>query len=65
MGAPPVTAPGSESSVDASRGATLRSFFPPHASIPRGSVVTVAVTAADAHVFDAETGRALWHPERG
>ncbi len=65
VGAPPVTAPGGESSVDASRGATLRSFFPPHAPIPRGSVVTVAVMAADAHVFDAETGSALWHPERG
>ncbi len=65
VGAPPVTAPGSESSVDRLRGATLRSFFPPHADVRRGSAVTVTVTAAHAHVFDAGTGRALWHPDRG
>ena len=65
VGAPPVTAPGIESSVDGSRGATLRSYFPPHAEIRRGSTVTVAVKASDAHVFDARTGRALWHPDRG
>jgi multiple sugar transport system ATP-binding protein len=65
VGAPPVTAPGIESSVDRLRGATLRSCYPPRAGIRRGSVVQVAVTAADAHVFDADTGRALWHPGRG
>ena len=65
VGAPPVTAPGSESSVDTSRGATLRSYFPPRAEIRRGSAVGIAVRAADAHVFDADTGRALWHPSRG
>jgi multiple sugar transport system ATP-binding protein len=65
VGAPPVTAPGSESSVDTARGATLRAFFPPHSGVRRGDAVTVAVTAADAHVFDAHTGRALWHPVRG
>jgi multiple sugar transport system ATP-binding protein len=64
VGAPPVTAPGSGSSVDRLRGATLHSCFPPHAEIRRGAVLEVAVTAADAHVFDAETGQALWHPER-
>lgn len=65
VGAPPVTAPGSESSVDRSRGATLRSFFPAHTDVRRGSAVPVAVAAADAHVFDAGTGVALWHPVRG
>jgi multiple sugar transport system ATP-binding protein len=65
VGAPPVTAPGSESSLDRSRGATLRSFFPAQAGVGPGAAVPVAVSAADAHVFDAATGAALWHPVRG
>jgi multiple sugar transport system ATP-binding protein len=65
VGAPPVTAPGSESSLDRSRGATLRSFFPARSDVRPGAVVPVAVSAADAHVFDAGTGVALWHPARG
>ena len=62
VGAPPVTALGSQLSVDKSRGATLRSFFPPRSVIRSGAAVTVAIKAASAHVFDAVTGRALWHP---
>jgi hypothetical protein len=27
-----------------------------------GDVVTIAVDAAHAHIFDRETGRALYHP---
>jgi multiple sugar transport system ATP-binding protein len=63
VGAPPVTSPGAELSAGSSHGATLRSFFPPRAGIRPGYPVRVAVTAARAHVFDAVSGRALWHPE--
>ncbi len=62
VGGPPITARGSEVSGDESRGATLRSFFPPRSVIRPGAAVTVAVKASSAHVFDAVTGRALWHP---
>ena len=46
-------------------GATLRSFFPPRAVVRPGDVVRVAVDASRAHVFDAGTGSALWHPDAG
>jgi multiple sugar transport system ATP-binding protein len=49
----------------ASGGATLRSFFPPRAVVRPGEVVRVAVDASRAHVFDAGTGSALWHPDDG
>ena len=62
VGAPPVVAPGAELSVGSSSGATLRSFFAPKAGIRPGAAVRIAVEAARAHVFDAVTGRALWHP---
>jgi multiple sugar transport system ATP-binding protein len=62
VGTPPVTARGSDVSGDMSGGATLRSFFPPRSMIRPGAAVTVAVKASSAHVFDAVTGRALWHP---
>jgi multiple sugar transport system ATP-binding protein len=59
VGAPPVTAPG----VEASTGATLRSLFPARAQVRPGDAVRVAVEASRAHVFDAVTGIALWHPD--
>jgi multiple sugar transport system ATP-binding protein len=61
LGAPPVTAPGAGSST----GSTLRAHFSPRVAIRPGQGVRVAVEAARAHVFDALTGRALWHPEDG
>ncbi|MCW2675333.1 MAG: Multiple sugar transport system ATP-binding protein, partial [Modestobacter sp.] len=63
--APPVTTPGTELSTDSPPGATLRSFFPPEAVIRPGDAVRVAVKGERAHVFDAVTGRALWHPQDG
>ena len=62
IGAAPVTAPGAALSAGASSGATLRSLFAPRAAVRVGDAVRVAVDAARAHVFSAETGRALWHP---
>ena len=62
VGAPPVTAPGVELSAGGSSGATLHSFFPGRAAVRPGDPLRIAVRAADAHVFDAVTGRALWHP---
>ncbi|TFV74305.1 ABC transporter ATP-binding protein [Blastococcus sp. CT_GayMR19] len=62
VGAPPVTAPGVELSAGSSSGATLRSFFPAGAAVRPGDAVRVAVEAVRAHVFDAVTGQALWHP---
>jgi multiple sugar transport system ATP-binding protein len=43
-------------------GATLRTFLPSRAAVRPGAAVRLAVTAVTAHVFDAATGRALWHP---
>jgi multiple sugar transport system ATP-binding protein len=43
-------------------GETLRAFLPPRAAVRPGAAIRVAVTAATAHVFDAATGQALWHP---
>ena len=63
VGAEPVTAPGAEMSAGTSAGATLRSRFPPREAVARGDLVRVAVDAARAHVFDAGTGAALWHPD--
>jgi multiple sugar transport system ATP-binding protein len=57
VAAPSVTAPG----VEWSARTTLRVLFPPRAPIQPGDAVRVTVHAARAHVFDAVTGRALWH----
>ena len=57
VGAPPVAAPGGEFV------ATLHAFFPPRMAIRPRDAVRVSVEAARAHVFDAVTGRALFHPE--
>jgi multiple sugar transport system ATP-binding protein len=57
--APPVEAPG----IDGSRPASLRALFPPRAVVRLGDAVRVSVEAARAHVFDASTGAALWHPD--
>jgi ABC-type sugar transport system ATPase subunit len=62
VGAAPVTAPGAALSAGAASGATLRALFPPRAGVRPGDAVRVAVDAGRAHVFSAETGRALWHP---
>jgi multiple sugar transport system ATP-binding protein len=59
----PITAPGSELVVGSSDGATVHAFLPSRDVLRPGDPVRVAVAAASAHVFDAETGRALWHPE--
>jgi multiple sugar transport system ATP-binding protein len=59
MAAPPVTAPG----VEWSEGTALRALFPPRDLLRPGEPVRVSVDAARAHVFDAVTGRALWHPD--
>jgi multiple sugar transport system ATP-binding protein len=61
VAAPPVDAPG----VPGPKPATLRSLFPPRAVIGPGDAVRVSVEAARAHVFDASTGAALWHPDDG
>lgn len=63
VGAAPVTAPGAEMSAGSSAGATLRSRFPPRDRVARGDLVRIAVEAGRAHVFDAATGAALWHPD--
>jgi multiple sugar transport system ATP-binding protein len=60
VAAPPVTAPG----VERSEGTTVRVLFPPRAVLRPGDACRVTVDAARAHVFDAVTGRALWHPDR-
>jgi multiple sugar transport system ATP-binding protein len=59
IAAPPVTAPG----VERFEGTTVRVLFPPRAVVRPGDAVQVAVDATRAHVFDAVTGRALWHPD--
>jgi multiple sugar transport system ATP-binding protein len=64
VGAPPVTAPGVERVPGSSAGATLRARFPARSQVRPGDALRVAVEAGSAHVFDATTGRALWHPER-
>jgi multiple sugar transport system ATP-binding protein len=43
-------------------GATLHSLYPPRAPIRPGDRLRIVVDAARAHVFDAVTGRAIWHP---
>ena len=63
--APAVSTPGSDRFLDITQGATLRSFFPPHAAPSPGTSVRLAVQGADAHVFDPLTGQAIWHPEAG
>jgi multiple sugar transport system ATP-binding protein len=59
MAAPPLTAPG----ADRPAGATLSVPFPPRVAVRPGDAVRIAVDASRAHVFDAGTGRALWHPD--
>ncbi len=61
--APPMRAPGTDLSAGRSSGATLRSLFPPRATVHVGDAVRVAIDAVRAHVFDAVSGRALWHPQ--
>jgi multiple sugar transport system ATP-binding protein len=59
VAAPPVTVPGAEERA----GATVSVLFPPRVVLRPGDAVRIAVDAARAHVFDAATGRALWHPD--
>jgi multiple sugar transport system ATP-binding protein len=59
VSAPPIDAPG----TIGARAATLRTMFPPRAVVVPGDAVRVSVEASRAHVFDASTGAALWHPE--
>jgi multiple sugar transport system ATP-binding protein len=60
VGAPPVTAPGA--GLAAGGGATLRATYPPQPPVRVGDAVRVGLDARRAHVFDAVTGRALYHP---
>ncbi len=46
----------------ASPDATLHAFFPPRQVLTVGDAVQVAVDGTRAHVFDVDSGRALWHP---
>ena len=62
VGAPPAVVPDGELSGGSSL-ATLHAYFPPRAAVRPGDAVRIAVEAAGAHVFDAVTGRALFHPE--
>jgi multiple sugar transport system ATP-binding protein len=59
--AAPVVAPGAGFARIAT---TLHAFWPSSAAIKPGDSVGIALDGARAHVFDARTGRALWHPER-
>ena len=43
-------------------GSTLHVFLPPRSAVQPGEALQVAVDGTRAHVFDADTGRALWHP---
>jgi multiple sugar transport system ATP-binding protein len=63
MDAPLVAVPDPDLVLSNSTGATLRSLFPARAEVRPGDSVRLAVEAARAHVFDAVTGEALWHPE--
>lgn len=58
VAAPPIVAPGAEEIG----GALLRVAFPARALVRPGDAVRLAVDAGRAQVFDATTGRALWHP---
>jgi len=51
------------SSPQAALPARPSALFSPRAAVRAGEAVRLAVEAARAHVFDAVTGRALWHPE--
>jgi len=44
-------------------GATLRALFPARTTVRPGDTVRLGVNVTRAHVFDAVTGLALWHPE--
>jgi multiple sugar transport system ATP-binding protein len=61
LDAPPVTGPGLESLVASSNRARLTVRLPRDHAAQLESPLTLAVDAARAHVFDAETGEALWH----
>ena len=60
VGAPPVTAPGA--GLSAAGGATLRALYPARQQVRTGDAVRVRLDARRAHVFDAATGTALFHP---
>jgi multiple sugar transport system ATP-binding protein len=60
VGAPPVTAPGA--GLSAAGGATLRALYPARQQVRTGDAVRVRLDARRAHVFDAATGAALFHP---
>jgi multiple sugar transport system ATP-binding protein len=46
-------------------GTTLHACLSPRTVLQPGQPVQVAVDGTRAHVFDADTGRALWHPADG
>ena len=60
VGAPPVTAPGA--GLSAAGGATLRALYPARQPVRAGDALRVWLDARRAHVFDAGTGAALFHP---
>ena len=60
--APPLTGPAVESLVAPADRARLVARLPRDHPVEPGSSLTLAVDAARAHVFDLQTGEALWHP---
>lgn len=61
LDAPPVTGPGVESLVASANRARLTARLPRDHAVQLASPLTLAVDAARAHVFDVETGEAIWH----
>jgi multiple sugar transport system ATP-binding protein len=59
LDAPPVTAPGADPPAGRAR---LAARYPPRDGVRAGDRVLVAVDATRVHVFDPDTGAALWHP---
>jgi multiple sugar transport system ATP-binding protein len=57
--APPVTAPGADPPAGRAR---LAASYPPRDPVRPGQRVRIAVDATRVHVFDPDSGRALWHP---
>jgi multiple sugar transport system ATP-binding protein len=64
VAAPAVTAPGARNWETGTGRARLRSRFQPNTTVRVGETIPIAVDVTQAHVFDPETGRALWHPDR-
>ena len=62
VAAPPVTVPGAERSDTVADRARLRARFPRDTRLRVADTLPIAVDVAQAHVFDAVSGAALYHP---